>query len=305
MREESINLLRVGMLLGGKPGVAILRELVDMFDIAFVMTDQGSPEVVNLAKQMGLSLFIGNPRDGYAMRFLVELNRKRADILVSANYRFLIGKDLIDYPRLLAINIHGSLLPKYRGRAPLIWAILNGEKESGITIHCIDKGCDTGAILHQERIMIPPDVTGGEMVTIFSGMYPRLIRKVLMQISTKSYTLRSQNEQVATYYGRRRPEDGLICWEWYRDRICNWVRALAPPYPGAFTFSDGNKVMINAVCLSDQGFSDSAPNGIVLAIKQGRPVVKTPNGALMITDFCTDSQLKIYTGDIFNGNTGY
>ncbi len=289
---------RIGMLLGGSLGVSVLKELIDFFEIAFILTDRGSPEVPELAKQLNFTLFVGNPREGNALEFISSLNQKHVDVLVSANYRFLISEDLISYPRLFAINIHGSLLPRYRGRAPLIWAIINGEKESGITIHCIDDGCDTGDILLQKRINIPSDATGGEMVDVFSTMYPSLIKKTLDDIKNGTYVRSVQDESEVTYYGRRTPEDGLICWDWHKERIYNWVRALAYPYPGAFTLFEKNKIIINSVCFSTKGFSSSDPNGLVLAIESNNPVIKTPNGALILNDFVCEGQMQICVGDL-------
>jgi len=288
----------VGFLLGGSIGEKVLREIYKKYLVAYVLTDSSSQCVINTAKICGIPLYVGNPREGRASKFINEKGYAKPDVLVSANYRFLIDSDLIELPRLFAINIHGSLLPRYRGRAPLIWSIINGDEYSGITIHKIDDGCDTGPVIYQKKVNIPPDATGADMVDQFAELYPVMLNEVLKSISNGDYNLTPQNEAQATYYGKRTPEDGLINWSWHRERIYNWVRALAPPYPGAYAYNRDKKVIISSLSFSHHGYSCHDPDGLVLKVENQKPVVKSPNGAVTITEYCLVGGGQLYVGDL-------
>jgi methionyl-tRNA formyltransferase len=248
-------------------------------DIEFVCTDSRSEDIIGFSQSNRLDLFLGNPRGGRISRFIRE---REIDVLISVNYLFIIESDLIRLPKLLAFNVHGSLLPKYRGRTPHVWAIINNEVETGITAHIIDDGCDTGGIIEQVIIPISSDDTGATLLCKYEKAYIPLIELVLNKIRTKKIRIRKQDEEKATYFGKRNHDDGLINWNWQRERIRNWVRAQAFPYPGAFAYIDNKKVVIDKVVLTDFGFSYDEPNGLIKSID---PVlIKTPNGVIEIVD---------------------
>lgn len=270
-------MLRIGVLASGNLGMKILESLKDLYQIEFVATDYNSHTILNFTSLYRIKTFRGNPRQGKALQFIGSSN---IDVLISVNYLFLIEEDLIALPSIIAINIHGSLLPKYRGRTPHVWAIINGEPVAGITVHQITKGCDEGKIINQLEIPIHPEMTGGELLSIYNKEYLFLIIKTLNSIETGKYELVSQNNELATYYGKRTPDDGHINWNWSKERIINWVRAQAHPYPGAFSFYNNNKLIIDKVEESSLGFDYEMTNGLILKVKP--LVIKTPNGALEI-----------------------
>jgi len=143
-----------------------------------------------------------------------------------------------------AVNLHGSLLPRYRGRAPVNWQILHGETRGGVTLHHMAKKPDAGDIVDQEAIPIGPDDTG---VDVYRKMLPaaeRVLRRSAKAVLDGTAPRVRQMESKATYFGRRRPEDGLIDWNWCAEDVRNLVRAVTKPYPGAFTFASGRKVMV-------------------------------------------------------------
>jgi len=242
------------------------------------MTDKGSTAISELCQSEKIACYVGNPRKGRGFEFIENIS---VDVIVSVNYLFLIEEDIIDHPKKLAFNIHGSLLPKYRGRTPHVWSIINNEAETGITAHKIEIGCDTGDIVGQIRIAIDENDTGADILKKYTHKYIPLIDKVLSQIRSNTLEFTVQNEKEATYYGKRTPEDGLIRWEWHKERIRNWIRAQAYPYPGAFTFYNEAKVIIDKASYSSLGFDNKIPNGSIL---QTEPcvVVKTGNGALKL-----------------------
>lgn len=269
--------MKLGVLASGNLGLQVLKSLFSNHVVTFIATDKASQGIVDFANDNKTLLFKGNPRQGKSFN---AVGTTDIDVLVSVNYLFLIEEDLMSLPRKMAINIHGSLLPKYRGRTPHVWAIINGEKKSGITVHEITSGCDEGNIIEQLTIPIEDHMTGGELLSLFSQNYTPLITKALLKIEQDQIKFVVQNEKEATYFGKRTPEDGKIDWNWSKERITNWVRAQAYPYPGAFTFVNGQKLIIDQVKNSDCGFHYKDINGTVLS--EEPLVVKTATGALEI-----------------------
>lgn len=277
-------------------GLTCLDKLSEKHAVNFVFTDKGSEGILDRCTERNIPLYTGNPRNGKATQFLAD---KQCDLLLSINYLFVVEEDVIQHPRLYAINFHGSLLPKYRGRTPHVWAIINGEQETGITAHLMSKGCDEGDIVCQERIAIGADVTGGDVLSIFLKKYPVIIEKVIDSVKTGTVRPLRQNHEKATCFGKRTPEDGLIHWSWQRQQIYNWVRALARPYPGAFTFLKDKKITIHRVEFSDTGFHADTPDGTILAAGENIDV-KTPNGAIRLIDFELSEPITITNGMLFH-----
>ena len=271
-------MLTLGVLCSGGLGYSMLTDLDANRQLEFVMTDGKSKDIVAYCNYRKIPCFVGNPRGGKGYEFVKGLS---VDIIASINYLFLIENDIISHPKIMTFNIHGSLLPKYRGRTPHVWAIINNEQQTGITAHKIDAGCDTGAIIDQIRIKIDTEDTGFDILEKYRANYAPMVNKVLEKIENGAVELRPQDEDKATKFGKRTPEDGLIDWNWQKERIRNWVRAQAFPYPGAFTFYGGQKIIIDKVEFSDAGFQNEIKNGTILKIEPTL-IVKTPNGALAI-----------------------
>lgn len=271
--------MKICFLVSGELGINILKHFHKLLSIQFVMTDKSSQEIIDFCNLVELPLFVGNPRGGKARLFL---KNKSCDVMTSVNYLFLIDKEIISTAKNLAFNIHGSLLPKYRGRTPHVWSIINNEKFTGITAHIIDEGCDTGDIIRQVTIPILECDTGSSIVVKYKELYKQLIHEVLERYSSNSIPLRKQDNTKATYFGKRTPDDGLIDWSWQRERIYNWVRAQSSPYPGAYSFYLNNKVIIDWIELDDYGFDYNIPNGTIVTNKPIR--VKTPNGLVRLTE---------------------
>lgn len=277
----------IGILCSGGLGLDTLNKLANDYVIKFILTDKNSTGIIELAKKKKIPFYAGNPRNGKGFNFIKTIE---VDIIASINYLFIIEEDIIDHPKLLAFNIHGSLLPKYRGRTPHVWAIINGESKAGVTAHVIDSGCDTGDIIHQIEISIDQDDTGATMLEKYALEYYPLIKKVLHDISSKQLQLKAQNEENATYFRKRTPDDGEINWNWDSVAIRNWVRAQAYPYPGAFTYEDHKKIIIDKVEILSVETTTDQVSGEIIQIKPD-VVVKTKNGAVLLdrirTENCT------------------
>lgn len=266
--------------MSGNLGLIAVKELISISSIDFIATDKNSEEILLFANQNSIPIFVGNPRKGNLLNFSKQYLAK---ILFSVNYLYLLENELIKQFEI-AINFHGSLLPKYRGRTPHVWAIINNEIETGVTAHKIDEGCDTGDIILQNRIEIGYNETGFSILQKFNEVYPIMIRNVLELIELKKIKTIKQDNTKSTFFGKRTPDDGEINWDWQKERIRNWVRALASPYPGAFTYLFNQKIIIDKVEFSDIGYNFSQKNGSVLAVHPD-VIVKTSNGAIKLTLF--------------------
>lgn len=168
----------------------------------------------------------------------------RPDLILSVYYRQMIGMEILRLAPLGAFNIHGSLLPKYRGRAPVNWAVLHGEPRIGMTLHRMVKRPDAGEIIEQQGVDIGPDDTAEQA---FRKVLPCAVDVLARQIGrllSGSATGTPQDESLATYYGGRTPEDGRIDWSAPARRIHDLVRAVTDPYPGAFTDLGASRLMV-------------------------------------------------------------
>ena len=194
---------------------------------------------------------------------------------------FLIEQDIINHSKKITFNIHGSLLPKYRGRTPHVWAIINGENNAGITAHIIDSGCDSGKIIYQIEVPIEAEDTGAIMLEKYAKAYYPLINRVLCDVVNDQLSLKEQKEEEATYFGKRTAADGEIDWNWTKETIKNWVRAQAHPYPGAFTFYEGRKVIIDKVSFYEIKPNDKQLNGEIIKVSP-YTVIKTRNGGIKL-----------------------
>jgi methionyl-tRNA formyltransferase len=286
--------MNIGLLVSGKLGLIAIKIIKDSSNnLSFVMTDRNSESIVEFCTACKIPLFVGNPRNNNAILFISD---KKCDILLSVNYLFLIKRNIIDLPKEYAINIHGSLLPKYRGRTPHVWAIINNERYTGITAHIISEKCDAGDIIFQEKIIIKKNDTGNDILKKYEKLYPQIITRIICSVKNKTIKLKKQNEKLASYFPKRTPEDGFINWDWQKERIFNWVRALSYPYPGSFTFYKGRKIIINKVQFSDLGFNSELPNGTILFMDKKYIFVKVPNGVIKILEYsCDNITFEIYT----------
>ena len=282
------NNLKIGILASGGLGYdCLLYCLTNNWLPSFVATDSNSKNIIELATQNNIPCFKGNPRDNALSNFL---NTQYFDVILSINYLFLIEEDVINKAKKV-INFHGSLLPKYRGRTPHVWAIINNEKETGVTAHLIDKGCDTGDIILQKKITIDYNDTGAAVLAKYQNIYPIMLEEILLNIET--LTPEKQNHNKATYFGKRTPIDGLINWTWQKERIYNWVRAQAKPYPGAFSFINNKKITIHKIGFTDVGFHCDDIDGKVIAFDNNFPIVKTQNGCVKLLEFDFEASIKI------------
>lgn len=287
--------MKIGVLASGDLGHHVLKNLSEGVNLEFIATNQKSKEIIDLAAEQNVPVFIGNPREGRLLEFL---ENKSCDIILSINYLYLIERDIVCFPKRYAINFHGSLLPKYRGRTPHVWAIINGEKKCGITAHLIDEGCDTGPIIIQQEVEIMEDDTGQNILEKYKYLYPVLVKEVLSKVERNNIELTIQDETKATFFDKRTPSDGMIDWSWQTIRINNWVRAQSHPYPGAFTFYEGEKIIVDKIDVTTIEFEPLLKNGTIIKVVDNIPYVKTPNGVVKLSIIRNQSQHKFLENSV-------
>jgi methionyl-tRNA formyltransferase len=242
--------VRIAVFAYHSVGCAGLKALLASGDeIALVITHRDSPSenlwfdsVAGLARDHALPLAFAEDTPPEA---LVERVLEMApEIIYSFYYRNLLSEEILRLPRLGAFNLHGSLLPRYRGRCPVNWAIINREEVTGITLHAMVKQPDAGDIVAQKEITIDPRETA---LSLFTKMIPAsaaLVSEIHPLIREGRAPRKAQDPSQATVFPGRRPGDGEIDWTEDARDIDALVRAVTKPYPGAFTFLQGRKAFI-------------------------------------------------------------
>ena len=167
--------------------------------------------------------------------FIPKLESLTPDYIFSFYYRHMIPEQILACAKIAALNMHGSLLPKYRGRAPVNWAILHGESETGATLHVMEAKPDAGDIVGQAAVSIDPDETATEVFGKVSKAAVEVMQQVLPSLIQGNVPRQPNELQKGSYFGGRKPADGQIHWDQTALQVHNLVRAVAPPYPGAFT----------------------------------------------------------------------
>jgi len=198
--------------------------------------------VADLSKSLNLKVYYANDFNNQQIKEVVE--KINPDVLFSFYYRDIIPWEILKIPRLGAINMHGSLLPKYRGRCPVNWQLIDGEKISGVTLHYMVEKADAGDIIAQEKVEVSNTDTALTLYDKLEEAAEALLDRELENILSGKCNRLVQDESQATTYGGRNPEDGRIDWSQPAEKIYNLIRAVTKPYPGAFSFLGDKKVTI-------------------------------------------------------------
>jgi methionyl-tRNA formyltransferase len=217
--------------------------------IPLVVTHEDNPtesiwfaSVEKMAREAGLA--VAKPGDPNDAAFVARVAALAPDFLFSFYYRQMLAPAVLSLARRGAYNMHGSLLPKYRGRAPVNWAVLHGERETGATLHAMVAKPDAGGIVGQEAVPIDENATAGEVferVTLAAGT---VMDRCLPGLLAGTAVARPQDLGKGSYFGGRKPADGHIDWARPAWDVHNLIRAVAPPYPGAFATLDATTVRV-------------------------------------------------------------
>ncbi len=269
-------------------GVRCLQVLIDAgLRIPLVVTHRDDPaenrwfaSVAELAARHGIPVRHAEDLDDAALAAAVR--DARPDFIFSFYYRRMLPVAILELATHGAYNMHGSLLPRYRGRVPVNWAVLHGEPETGATLHEMVAKPDAGRIAGQEAVPIGPDDTAAEVFARVTGAAERVLRRALPGLVDGSLKLEAQNLALGSYFGGRRPEDGRIDWRQNARSIHNLVRAVAPPYPGAYTELDGARLYVYRTRVIETP-------GERPAVLAPRPaLLLAPEGAAHVGAICAD-----------------
>ncbi len=232
------------------------------------------------AREKGVPVF--TPESVNNPEWRERIAELKPDLILSVYYRNMIGTKILDLPPLGAWNMHGSLLPAYRGRAPINWAILHGESRIGMTLHRMVKSADAGAIIDQNGVNLTPRDTAEEAFRKVLPCARRILARQIDALLAGKVREKPQDESKATYFGGRKPEDGRIAWTQTSRQIFNLIRAVTDPYPGAFTDIGPARLMVWWAETDSAAARDrhGAP-GEVLSLTP--LVVATADGAMELT----------------------
>ncbi len=276
----------------GTPDFAVpsLKMLIDhAYDVAacFAQPDRKAgrgykmvmPPVKALALEHGI--LVHQPEKVSGEEGVALLRAIQPDVMVTAAYGQILSEEVLAIPRLGCINVHASLLPKLRGAAPVQWAIINGEKKTGVTTMYTVKKLDAGDILEQDEVRIPDDMTAGELYDLLSVVGAGTLRRTLEKLKEGTLARRPQDEAEATYYPMFPKGFGKVDFTKQRSEIENFVRGTNP-VPGAYVMYGDEKIKVYAVSPVD-GVGNGAAAGEIVAVnpKEGL-LVKAADGVLSI-----------------------
>jgi methionyl-tRNA formyltransferase len=232
------------------------------------------------AREKGVPIF--TPEKVNTPEWIERIAALQPDLILSVYYRNMISSKILARPRLGAFNMHGSLLPKYRGRAPINWAVLHGEARIGMTLHRMVKQADAGAVVDQEGVDLGPRDSAEQAFRKVMPCARRVLARQIDALLAGTAKETPQDDAQATYFGGRTPEDGRINWAQTSAQIFNLIRAVTDPYPGAFTDVGAARLMVWwAETDSPATRGKRGRTGEVLSI--GPLVVATGDGALELT----------------------
>jgi methionyl-tRNA formyltransferase len=251
-------------------------------DVKLVLTHEDSSgenvwfdSVRNRALEFGVPTV--TPADPNSADVLALVRACEPDFLFSFYYRQMLRTPLLKSARRGAYNMHGSLLPKYRGRVPVNWAIINGEAESGATLHAMTEKPDAGDIVDQIAVPILPDDTAREVLEKVTVAAEMALHRSLPDLVAGTAKLRRQDLSKGSYFGGRRPADGAIAWKRSAREIHNLVRAVTRPYPGAFCNTSAGLLVVWRTRMQNR----SAPGTPALMVEDGSLVARCGDGGLL------------------------
>jgi methionyl-tRNA formyltransferase len=260
-------------------------------EVPLVVTHRDNPQeniwfesVAELASLHGIPAI--TPDNPNVTEVIDQIRALQPDFFFSFYYREMLKRELLQIPRRGALNMHGSLLPKYRGRVPVNWAIIKGETETGATLHYMTEKPDNGDIVAQQAVPILPNDTAFEVFNKVTVAAEIALNDVLPDLLAGRARAAIQDLSKGAYFGGRKPEDGVIDWSQSAQAIHNLVRAVAPPYPGAMTRLMGKPMRI----LQTMGTRCAAAGKLpAFYVKEGNAYAICGSGVLRVVRFELDS----------------
>ena len=277
------------------------------FDIVQVITQEDRKRgrgkkmqftpVKEVALQHGLDVY--QPKNINSTESIDKIRSLEADYIVVAAYGQILKKEIIEMPRKNILNVHSSLLPKYRGAAPINWAIKNGEKKTGVTIMEIDEGLDTGDMVIWEEIEIGPEDNATIVHDQLSELGARLIVEAIVGLEEGRLEKTPQDDKESSYAPTLSREDGKIDWEETGQEIDNHIRGMTP-WPSAYTNYMGESIKIHKISLGD--FKKIGEPGEIVNVDDKYIYVQTGDGLIKIEQIQFPNKRKMITEDYLRGH---
>jgi methionyl-tRNA formyltransferase len=235
--------------------------------------------IKKLALELGVDVY--QPDDINSAESVKYLKKMNSDVFVVIAYGQKLSREVLDIPAIMPLNIHASLLPAYRGAAPINWAVINGDKVTGVTLMKVSFRMDTGPVLLQRSRDIEESDTAADLADKLSADAAEILIEGLSKLASKDYALTDQDGSKATYAPKMKRSDGLIIWEKPASDIVNLVRGCTP-WPGAFTYYKGKLIKIHRASNVSYKGSDIVPAGQIVHISREGIVVSAKGGSLLI-----------------------
>ena len=254
------------------------------------------PPIKVIAEKYGLSII--QPERLKNKEFVDYFSGIYPDLAVVAAFGQILPREILEIPKMGCINVHPSLLPKYRGAAPINWALIRGEAKTGVTIMLMDEGMDTGDILTLEETMIEPMETFGKLNNRLADMGARLLLATIDVVMSGNSTRRPQDASLATYAPRLTKKDGLIRWDADVHQVVNLIRGLSPA-PCAYTFYKGKMLKIFSA-VGEEAPSPESPGRIGIVTEKGLPVA-VRNGHVHLQKIQLENKKRMSIPDFLRG----
>ncbi len=298
--------MKIGFFGTPDIGAYCLENLAREFEVLFAVTGEDkpvgrhqhmqAPPVKLKARELGIAVL--QPASLRDESFIKHIANFGADLFVVVAYGKIIPKELFEIPKYKTINLHPSLLPKYRGAAPIEWAIVNGERETGVTVQLINEKLDAGDILSQEKIIIGDDMTAGDLYECVKSAGSTLLIRTIRWIEAGIAVGRKQNDDEATYCGKINRETSKIDWGKPANVIRNLIRGMNPK-PVAWTMFREKIVRIWSAIESDE--EGVLKPGEIRVREKKRLLVGTASKALEITEIQPETKKPMRGADFING----
>lgn len=266
-----------------------------------------SDSVADLAAEHDVPVVLRNRPDP---ELLARLHEARPDVIVANNWRTWIPPEVFDLPVHGTLNIHDSLLPAYAGFSPIIWALLNGEREVGVTAHQMDAELDAGDIVLQRSVAVEPTDTATDLFHRTVDLIGPIVTDALDLIESGTAVWVKQDRSKASFFHKRSVEDSRIDWNWPAQRLERLVRALSDPYPNAFTHHRGQRIRVTSAAVSQHCYGGTPGRVFIregdgVVIVAGADAHTGRNPGLLVRRVRTEDGTELPAGEYFRSMGDY
>jgi len=301
----------VRALFFGTPAIAVpsLDALTEIAEVAFVVCQPDRPSGRGLelkpppvkVRALELGLPVLQPTKIRTPEFAAQIREANADVALVIAYGRILPPAVLEAPKKGCINLHASLLPQYRGAAPITWAVVNGERETGISLMAMDEGMDTGPVFSMHRIPIGPETTADELAIELGLLAADVVRRDLARVVSGELTPTAQDHTAATMAPILEKDHGRIAWEKSARAVHDHVRGMTS-WPSAFTTLQGKNLKVLESRIGEESGAHATPGTVLSATKQGIDVA-CGTGTLRVLRAQLEGRKALSAADLVAGRT--